>query len=632
MTSRAGTGDGARVMTAAPGRRMLAALIVAVFSYALLQTLVVPALGLLQHSLHTSRTWSAWILSAFLLSSAVLTPLISRLGDRRDKRQVMLAVLVAYLAGAAGAALAQNIGELIAARVVQGVGLSLLPLSFAVIRDTLPASRARAAMGAVSAVVGAGAGAGLVIGGLLADSLSWRYLFITGAALIAVSLAAVAAWVPGMTTASTRHGGRDPAGACLLALSLTALLLALTEGPAWGWTSPPVLALFAATAVLLAALAAAEARTPDPLVDITEFTRRPALMTHLAALAFGALSYIFYVALPAYAETPRALAGYGFTASVTRAGLIMLPGALTLLAAGALAGPAAARLGPRWPATAGFTLSAAGAALLALAHAHAWQDVACYAIVGAGSGLIIAALPMLIADIVPAQRTGIANGINNIMRTVGGVIGAQVTAAILTSDAVTHLPAASAYRTLFWAAAATSAVGIVLSPLASRTRQLPQPPAAGIIAQPRAQANERSLPCHIFNCPTHTHSTIDRRAFRSERKKCHFPIFGLSAPRRRAWPGPTGAPAVAAASAARRSPGRRSRPGRAGAGPPWRRPAAPRGSPPRARAGTPGDSSAASGGSRARGRPRRSSGRASRHPQPGERGRRVGLEPGRLGG
>ena len=392
-------------MTVAPGRRMLAALIMAVFSYAPLQTLVVPALGLLQHSLHTSRTWSAWILSAFLLSSAVLTPLISLLGDRRDKRQVMLGVLAAYLAGAAGAALAQNIGELIAARVVQGVGLSLLPLSVAVIRETLPASRARAAMGAVSAVVGVGAGAGLVIGGLLADSLSWRYLFITGAALIAVSLAAVAAWVPGATTASTRHGGRDPVGACLL--TLTALLPALTEGPAWGWTSPPVLALFAATAALLAALAAAEATTPDPLVDITGFTRRPALMTHLAALAFGALSYIFYVALPAYAETPRALAGYGFTASVTQAGLTVLPGALTLLAAGALAGPAAARLGSRWPAAAGFALSAAGAALLALAHAHAhahaWQDVAFYAIVGVGSGLIIAALPMLIADIVPAQ-------------------------------------------------------------------------------------------------------------------------------------------------------------------------------------------------------------------------------------
>jgi MFS family permease len=495
-------------VTAAPGRRMLAALIMAVLSYALLQTLVVPALGLMQHSLHTSRTWSAWILSAFLLSSAVLTPLISRLGDRRDKRQVMLGVLAAYFAGAAGAALAQNIGELIAARIVQGAGLSLLPLSVALIRETLPVSRARAAMGAVSAVIGAGAGAGLVIGGLLADSLSWRYLFITGAALIAVSFAVAAAWIPGAATAGTRRGGRDPAGACLLALGLTAPLLALTEGPAWGWTSPRVLALFAATAVLLAALAAAEARTPDPLVDITEFTRRPALMTHLAALVFGMLSYIFYVALPAYAETPRALAGYGLTASVTQAGLIMLPGALTLLAAGALAGPAAARLGPRWPATAGFTLSAAGAALLALAHARAWQDVVFYAIVGAGSGLIIAALPVLIADIVPAQRTGIANGINNIMRTVGGVIGTQVTAAALTSGTITHLPAVSAYRTLFWAATATSAAGIVLSPLASRTRQPAPPPAAGITAQPQPQANERPLPLPYSQLPAHTHSRI----------------------------------------------------------------------------------------------------------------------------
>lgn len=467
-------------MTAAPGRRMLAALVMAVFSYALLQTLVVPALGLLQRSLHTSGTWSAWILSAFLLSSAVLTPLISRLGDRHDKRMVMLAVLAVYLAGAAGAALAQNIGELIAARVVQGAGLALLPLAVAVIRQVLPASRARAAMGMVSAVVGAGAGVGLVAGGLLADALSWRSLFIAGAALIAASFAMVAAWVPaGTGTGHARHSGHDPAGTILLGLGLTALLLALTEGPAWGWTSPRVLALFAATAALLAALAAAEARTADPLVDLSELAHRPALATHLAALVFGALSYAFYVALPLYAETPRAVAGYGFTASVTQAGLIMLPGAITLLAAGTLAGPAAARLGPRWPATGGFTLSAAGAALLALAHAHIWQHVVFYAVIGAGSGLIIATLPMLIADVVPAERTGIANGINNIARTTGGVIGTQVTAAILATANTTHLPAGSAYQTLFWIAAITSAAGIVLSPLASPTRQATtRPPAA----------------------------------------------------------------------------------------------------------------------------------------------------------
>jgi MFS family permease len=471
---------------------MLAALVTAVFSYALLQTLVIPALGLLQQSLHTSGTWSAWILSAFLLSSAVLTPLIGRLGDQHDKRRVMLVVLAAYFLGTVGAALAQNIGELIAARVVQGAGLSLLPLAVAVIREKLPAGRAHAAMGAVSAVLGAGAGVGLVLGGVLVDNLSWRYLFVVGAAPIAVSFAAVASWVPASTR--TRRGRFDPAGAALLALGLTALLLALTEGPAWGWTSPRVLALFAAAAVVLAALAVAEARTRDPLVDTGELADRPTLLTHLGAFVFGAVSYIFYVSLPAYAQTPRRLAGYGFTASVTEAGLIMLPSAIAVLAAGTLTGRIAARLGPRWPAAAGFALSAVGAALLALAHTRLWQNVIFYAIVGVGSGLVIASLPMLIAGVVPPQRTGVANGINNIARTVGGLVGTQISAALL-AVARPGVPAVTAYRTLFWLAAATSVIGIAVSPLAARTGQATaHPPEGGITDPAEPDARQRSLP------------------------------------------------------------------------------------------------------------------------------------------
>ncbi len=131
--------------------------------------MVVPALRLLERELGTTPTWSAWILSAFLLSSAVLTPLLGRMGDPYGRRRVMTAVLVAYAVGMAGAALAQNIGQLIAARVVQGAALAVVLLSMAILREALPRERLPFAMGLVSGIVGAGGGTGLVVGGLLAD-------------------------------------------------------------------------------------------------------------------------------------------------------------------------------------------------------------------------------------------------------------------------------------------------------------------------------------------------------------------------------------------------------------------------------------------------------------------------------
>lgn len=435
------------------GTRVLAALVTAVFGYALMLSVVVPSIGLLERELHTTSTWSAWVLSAFLLSSAVATPLLGRLGDLYGRRRALIAVLATYAAGMLAAAAAQDIGQLIAARAVQGVGLALVPLSFAVLRETLPAARLSSAMGLVSGVVGAGAGAGLVVGGLLADHLPWRSLFVLGTALALVALTAVLAWVPESRPAT--RGRLDLPGAALLAASLLALLLALTRGPSLGWTSAGVLALFAAAVVLFAGLVAVERRRGDALLDVAELTERPMLATHAAAFLFGAGSYVFYLALPAYAQSPT-----GFDTSITVAGLVMLPAMLAIVPAGPAVGRLSAALGPRWPLAIGFLLAVLGATLLATGHDQIWQHVVWYTFVGVGSGLVMGALPKLIADVVPLARTATANGINNIARTVGSVVGSQLTAAVLASG--------GGFGAAFWMAAALFVVGVAIAPLAVR--------------------------------------------------------------------------------------------------------------------------------------------------------------------
>ncbi|WP_432969963.1 MFS transporter [Dactylosporangium sp. CA-233914] len=329
--------------------RTLAALVVAVTSYSLMQTLVVPGLSVIRHDLHASPGWGAWILSAFLISSAVATPVFARLGDLHGHGRVVIAVLAIYAIGTVVAAAAPSIEVLIAGRVLQGPALSLVPLAFAVAHDAVPLRHLHRTTALLSGLMGGGAGIGLVLGGVITDHASWRSLFILSAGLAVLSLILVLSWVP--RGAATTAGSLDWPGTLLLAATLVCLLVTITQGGAWGWTSPASLCLNAATVLLAVSLTMVERRSPRPLLDIAEFAYRPVLTTHLAAFLWGAMSYLFYVALPAFALAPRP---QGFASTVTTAGLIMLPGALTVLIGSTLAHRLGYTLGHRWPLGIGF--------------------------------------------------------------------------------------------------------------------------------------------------------------------------------------------------------------------------------------------------------------------------------------
>ncbi|KNB53924.1 MFS transporter [Streptomyces caatingaensis] len=437
------------------GNAALTALVLAVLSYSLVQTMLVPTVGVLQRDLHTSPAAASWaVLSATLLASAVLTPLISRLGDRHGRRRVLVATLTVHLAATLGAAFAPGVAPLIALRAVQGVSLALLPLALGLIRDVLPPHRVAAGLGLASGLVAGAAGAGLVVGGLLVDHASWRWLFVAGAALIAAALLAVLRWVPGST--HTAPGPLDLPGAALLGAALVAVLLALTEGPSWGWASAPVLVLLAAGAVLAALFLRRERRARHPLVEPQLLLGRAVGTVHLGAFLLGATQFVFYVLIPRLAQSPAGQ-GPGFGASVTAAGLILVPGTLCGLPAGILAGRVERRLGVRAPLALGLAAGAAGGALLALAHGTAWQVAGCYAVIGTGSGMAMAALPRRVGQVSAAADGATANGVNTVARTVGGAVGSQLATAILASR-----PAASGFTVSFWTGAAVAAAGALL--------------------------------------------------------------------------------------------------------------------------------------------------------------------------
>src|SRR5918992_1815849 len=204
----------------------LGLLTVAGISFALMQTLVVPALPFFQREFDTSATNVTWIATGFLLSSSILTPILGKLGDSHGKAKLLVISLVIFGLASLGAALAWNLGSLIFFRIVQGTGAAVFPLSFGIIRDEFPPERVGVGIGLVSAVFGVGGGFGVVLSGVIVDNLSWRWLFIIGSLGIAIAIALVIRYVP-ESPIKTRSRVDVP-GALLLSGGLIAFLLALT--------------------------------------------------------------------------------------------------------------------------------------------------------------------------------------------------------------------------------------------------------------------------------------------------------------------------------------------------------------------------------------------------------------------
>jgi EmrB/QacA subfamily drug resistance transporter len=441
---------------------LIAVLALAGTVFAMMQSLVIPALPRIQASLGTSADGAAWISTAYLLSACVLTPVIGRLGEIAGKRRMMLVSLTAFAAGTLVCAVAGNLGELIAGRVIQGAAGGIYPLAFAIIRDRLPRERVPSAIGLVSSLLGIGGGLGLVLPGPVMARLSYQWLFWLALIVIAAAVALAARYIPADGPAPVR--ATVPWRSCLLmAVGLSAVLIAVSESAAWHWGSVRTLGLLGLGAAVLLAWGRSEARSSAPLVDMSLMRLRGVWPANAAATLTGVGMYASFLIIPEFVQAPARL-GYGFGASVTGAGLFMFPTAAAQLLLGPASGLLNRRLSPRAQLIAGQLSCAAGFAGLALGHAAPWQVYAATSVLGVGFWLCLVALPNQIVSAVPAASTGSATAVNTVVRNAGGAFGAQLAAAIIVSSAQagTGVPAASGYvGALILCAAATGAGAFV---------------------------------------------------------------------------------------------------------------------------------------------------------------------------
>ncbi|WP_043362456.1 MFS transporter [Microbacterium testaceum] len=436
-------------------------------------TLVVPIQSQLPTLLNASRDDTAWVVTSTLLAAAVFTPIAGRLGDMYGKRRMVLVLLAVMIVGSVIAAVSGGIVGLIVGRALQGAVVGVVPLGISIMRDVLHENRVDSAIALMSATLGVGGALGLPISALVAENADWHWLFWIAGGLGAVVFALVLWIVP---VSVLRTAGRfDYLGAVGLAIGLIGILLAVSRGNTWGWTSPLTLGLAVGGILILLVWGWYELRVENPLLDLRVAARRPVLLTNLASIAMGFALFTSNVAYPQMLELPLAT-GVGLGLSLLAASLVVMPSGLVMMVLSPISGTLARTIGPR-------VLLVAGSISLILAYGFSlffstevWHFVVANILIGFGIGFGYAAMPMLIMRAVPPSETGASNGLNALARSLGTSTAAAIVGVVLatlsTGEGDTRVPTAEAFHVSFLLGIGAAAVALVLA-LLIPTRENP---------------------------------------------------------------------------------------------------------------------------------------------------------------
>jgi MFS family permease len=421
---------------------------------ALQQTLIIPVLPDLPELLHTSAGNASWLVTATLLAGAVATPVVTRLADMYGKRLLMSICLAVMVMGSLLAALSHALAPAIAGRALQGVGLALIPVGIAVMRDELTPERVPLGVALMSATLAIGAGAGLPLSGLIAEHSDWHALFWVTAAAGAAMLVAVPL-VLGQSPSRTR-GRFDFRGALVLSAGLTGVLLALSKGAAWGWTSPATVGAGLGGAVLLVCFVPLQLRGTNPLVDV-RVARRPAvLLVNITAVLVGFAMFANLLVTTELLQLPTST-GFGLGLDVISTGVWMAPSALVFGVMAPISAGVISRIGAQATLLIGAASMGVAYVVRVFVSAELWQVVTGSMLVSIGTSLTFAAMPILIMSAVPVAGTASANGLNTLLRSFGTSLSSATIAAVVTMGSIpignASYPTFGALSSVFWMAA-----------------------------------------------------------------------------------------------------------------------------------------------------------------------------------
>ncbi|AYG84466.1 Multidrug resistance protein Stp [Streptomyces hundungensis] len=397
---------------------------------AVMQTLVVPLLPHVPALTGSTPAAASWLVTVTLLTGAVFTPVLGRAGDMYGKRRLLIGSLGVLTAGSVMCAVSSHIGVLIAGRALQGAALAVIPLGISIMRDELPPAKVLSSVALMSSTLGIGAAIGLPVAALVVEHFDWHTMFWASAVLGILDIALVLWCVPESTMRS--RGRFDVLGTLGLSTALVAVLLAITQGADWGWTSPRTLGLLGAAVVIWPLWGAYELRTRSPLVDLRVSARPAVLLTNVAALLIGFAFYGNSLVTAQMVQEPRTT-GYGLGASIVVSGLCLLPGGLAMVALSPVSAKISAKYGPKATLALAAAIMVVGYGVRFFTSHSLPLIIAGATVVACGTAIAYSALPALVMRAVPVSETGAANGLNTLMRSVGQACCSAVVAAVLAS-------------------------------------------------------------------------------------------------------------------------------------------------------------------------------------------------------
>jgi EmrB/QacA subfamily drug resistance transporter len=412
----------------------LGAMCLALFMVMLDNTVVNVALPSIQRDLDTSISGLEWIVNGYTLSFAVLLAVGGRLGDIFGRRKMFVAGVIVFTFASTTAGFAPNNFALVASRVLQGMGAAfMMPGTLSIITDVFPPAERGKAIGTWAGVSALALAIGPVLGGFLSEEVSWRAIFYIN---LPVGIIAVLAALFIVRESRDTTVGRevDVLGVGVLTVSLTAFVLALIEGNAWGWDSPAILALLAGAVVTMFAFVMVEKRVPAPIIEFGLFKSRNFIGSVIIAfiITFAMMGVFFFLAL--YMQN---ILGY----TALEAGVRFLPTTGLIMVTAPLAGRLADRVGPRWPIVVGMSLIALSLYLFSRVEVGTTFSglLPSFLILGAGIGLTMSPMSTAAMNAVNKTKAGVASGVLSMFRMVGGTFGVAALGALFQNQAQVKL-------------------------------------------------------------------------------------------------------------------------------------------------------------------------------------------------
>lgn len=416
-------------------RGVIAVLGLAGVLVALQGTLLVPMMARLGEIYGVSVVQGSWLITITLLVGALATPVVARLADMFGNRRMMLVSLFVLVAGSVLLAVTDSYVAALVGRGMAGFGSALMPVAMSAMHELLPPHRVASGLALVSATLGLGAAVGLPLSGAMYAALGWQSLFWMSA--VVGALVMVATWrvlpvVPPVPVAGRRF---DWPGSVLLVSGLVPLLVVVSQGNEWGWGSTPVVGLAVAAMVGFGLWVPWELRRTHPLVDLRVAAYRPVLLTNVASVlvAIGMLANLLLASLQL--GTPRVVEG-ALGLSAGKVGLAMAVPAAVLVVTSPVVGRLLSRYGGRRLLVAGAVVMSGGYLARLVLDGSVLQVITGCVLVGIGTSLTFAAMPMIIMGSVPAGEVASANGLNSLCRMIGTSISTAGIAALISVTSV----------------------------------------------------------------------------------------------------------------------------------------------------------------------------------------------------